>query len=358
MINRITQCIVWMFVFSLLTVAASAQGFNPGFEEKNPYPLRAFFNKFSINVSSGYGRTFYRHTLENYSYLRNEAGSFIIPANAIAPNDTLAGFGDWFASATPATVITGNGPDSEVNGYKYIAAGDTSSIDMKGGGYNIPVQLTIYYNLFRVRLGGGVGLNFHGANVPQPENFLSRFPEPGRINTRMSYYYFLLGYSVYEYYDNAFGLDIRYGKLNMGKSFDQNTIEASPFINIGITIEKVISEYFRVYLRPAYEIKSYKVNLPGLAPIDHHDNALLLTLGVSLNYPEMPRSPIKNDNIQMRHYVTDPKGNRREFRGQPFWRKQDPKIGELYPELIKTKRKRQVQRSNFFKNIFRSNKKN
>jgi hypothetical protein len=162
----------------------------------------------------------------------------------------------------------------------------------------------------------------------------------------------LLGYSFYEYYDNAFAVDVRVGVIKMGSGFDQTVTTSSPFINVGVSLEKVFSEYFRVYLRPAYEFKNFNTVLPDgpTTVIDHGNSSVFLTLGVSINYPDLPRSPIKADKTQMKHYVTDPKtGVRREVRGQPFWRKQDPKIGELYPELVKSKRKRQSNRKQLFK---------
>ncbi len=347
-ISSICTQVVFVFSLVLLTSYVShAQGFDPGGKRKPDYPFRAFLNKFSVNLETGYGRTFYRHTLENYAYLRNQQGSYIIPNNTFAENTTLAGYSNWFTGVSPASIIVGESQDSEQNGYK-ITTSDSASIRMKSGGYTIPLQLSVYFNLFRFRLGGGAGLNFYGGKQPQPDNFLSAYPEPEKFSSLMTDYYFLLGYSLYEYYDNAFGVDIRVGKWNMGKEFDQSLITKSNYINVGVTLEKVISKYFRLYLRPAYEIKNFTVALPQ-APMRHQANAFVLTFGVSINYPDLPRSPIKGDRTQMRHYVSDPSGNRKEFRGQPFWRKQDPKIGELYPELIKSKRKRQTQRKNLFK---------
>lgn len=337
-----------MLVFLAASHHGWTQGFNPGFEKKHDYPVRAFLNKFSVNLSTGYGRTFYQHTLEEYSYLRNNEGSFIIAGNFLTPNTSVAGYRNWFSDVKPASIDIGDSPDSESAGYKFLPASDTSSVLMKGGGYTIPVHLSVYFNLFRLRLGGGAGLDFHSADIPEPENFMSRYPAAGSINSLMFRYYFLLGYSIYEIYDNAFGLDIRLGRTDMGRGFNREVVTPGHFVNIGITLEKVFSEYFRIYARPAYEIKNFSVNIPSGAAMTHQANAFFLTLGVSINYPDLPRSPIKNDKIQMRHYISDPKGNRREFRGQPFWRKQDPKMGELYPELMKTKRKRQTKRKNFF----------
>ncbi len=314
-------------------------GYDPGVKQRPSYPFRAFLNKFSINLSTGYGRTFYRHDLTGYNYVRNAQGSYITPG---AVGGNLVGYRNWFNAATPATVALGD--DEEA--YKLVPAGD-GEIAMASGGYSIPVNLAVYFNLFRLRLGGGAMVDFHRANVPEPDNFLTTFPEPEAVRARMLRYYFLLGYSVWEYYDNAIGVDVRVGKINMGKNFAE--AEPGPVINVGVTLEKVFSEYFRVYLRPAYEYKRYALTLPDATTIDHRNSAFFLTLGVSINYPDMPRSPIRNDKTQMRHYVSDGQGNKKEFRGQPFWRKQDPKTGELYPELHKSRRKRSAQRRNFFK---------
>nr|WKN36247.1 hypothetical protein K4G66_28185 [Tunicatimonas sp. TK19036] len=340
------RCIgVLLLLCSPFLIYAQDQGFDPmGYNDRPSYPLRAILNKFSVNISSGYGRTFYRHELTDYNYLRTSEGSYIFPNTERGA--TVNGYSNWFNKAVPAQFIIPDNPDSLT-----LVTSDSSSIMMKGGGYHIPVNLLIYFNLYRFRIGGGANLDFHRANPPQPEDFHSPFPEPASFRTTQIRYFGLLGYSVYEYYDNAFGIDLRAGVIKMGSGFDKTQIEATPFFNIGVTLEKVYSEYFRVYLRPAYEFKSYSLALPDgpTTSMDHRNSSFFITLGVSLNYPDLPRSPIKADKTQMKHYVTNPKtGIRQEVRGQPFWRKQDPKIGELYPELVKSKRKRSASRKKLF----------
>ena len=331
-------------MLTLAGFSSHGQGFDPGGKRPPSYPFRAFLNKFSINLSSGYGRTFYRHDLAGYNYVRNADGSFITPAVSGAE---VAGYSNWFNEVTPGLFAL----EGDEDAYKIVPAlpPDSSSLALQSGGYSIPINLAVYYNLYRVRLGGGVMVDFHRARQPEPDNFLTTFPDPPQISSTMLRYYFLLGYSVYEYYDNAIGVDVRVGNINMGKGFNKSIIDTSPTINVGVSLEKVFSEYFRVYIRPAYEFKSYTINLPDATTIDHRNSAFFITLGVSINYPEMPRSPIKNDKTQMRHYVSDGQGNKKEFRGQPFWKKQDPKIGELYPELIKAKRRRGGRVRNVFK---------
>lgn len=325
----------------LLTTSFSAfsQGFNPGMDDRHPYPIRAFLNKFSVNLSSGYGRTFYRHDFTDYAYVRNAQGSFLINAEDAVEGSTVSGLSNWFSDVSTQDNIT-------LSDEYAMVPYDSIEGSLKSGGYSVPVNLLIYFNLYRLRLGGGGSLAFHQANYPEPDDFLSADPAPEAFNTTLSRWFVLLGYSVYEYYDNAFGIDIRAGQYRLGNGFNANLLETTPFINIGITLEKVFSEYFRVYLRPSYEIKSYTVNLPESFSQDNllvNNHALTLTLGMSINYPDLPRSPIPNDKTQMKHYVSDSQGNRMLVRGQPLWKKQDPKIGELYPELIKSKRKRRAR---------------
>ena len=118
------------------------------------------------------------------------------------------------------------------------------------------------------------------------------------------------------------GVDVRVGKINMGRT--SPVADASPLINVGVTLEKVFSEYFRVYLRPAYEYKRYALDLPTTT-IDHRNSAFFLTLGVSINYPDLPRSPIKNDKTQMRHYVSDRQGNKKNFADSPSGASKTPR---------------------------------
>ena len=341
----IRTVILGVIFFCSSFITQAQPGFESmGYDDRPSYPLRAFLNKFSVNVSSGYGRTFYRHTLTNNNYVRTADGSFIYPNGE---QGTSPAYSNWFNRAVPTALTLPSNPDSLT-----LVTSDSSAINMRGGGYNIPINLSIYYNLFRVRIGGGISADFHTVNPPQPEDFRSFFSEPASFRTTQIRYYGLLGYSVYEYYDYALGVDVRAGMIRMGSGFDRGQTETSPFFNVGVTLEKVFSEYFRVYLRPSYEFKNYNLLLPEgpTTAIDHRNSSGFLTLGVSINYPDLPRSPIKADKTQMKHYVTDPKtGEKREVRGQPFWRKQDPKIGELYPELTKNKRKRQAKRRQFFK---------
>ena len=72
-----------------------------------------------------------------------------------------------------------------------------------------------------------------------------------------------------------------------------------------------------------------------LDQVSHNYNAFYLQFGISMNIPELRRSPIKADHVQLKHVITDPKyGRLEEVRGQPLWKKQNPKVGQNHRRFI------------------------
>jgi len=109
------------------------------------------------------------------------------------------------------------------------------------------------------------------------------------------------------------------------------------FFNLGVTVERDLSEYFRVFARPSFEVKNYGISLPetGLS-LKHNLNAFYLNFGVTYRIPELPRCFHRNCQAQINHAH----GNR-EYRSRmhPLWKKQNPGYGENSPTLIKYKGK-------------------
>ncbi len=352
-----------ILILGLLVIASSLPAFSQidlQRKRREDYPIRFILNKFSINLSTGYGKTFYRSEITDYAYIRTEDGSFIFDNNTeIINGQPIDAYSDWFSDvATDQIFLTDNSFEvpyqpigNPVNNpllhdnYDLIRP-DSVPVLLKNTGNSIPITLALYLNLKRVRIGGGLTADFHRAWYPEPDEFFSKFPDPnGKTKTLMMRYFGLIGVSIYEYLDYALAADLRFGKINMGKGFNKDVVSNSSFINIGARIENVFSEYFRIFVRPSVEFKSYSVNLAGgdanVKNIDYKNPTFFVEFGISLNYPDLPRSPLKNDKIQMKHFLSDPKsGTRKEFRGQPIWKKQDPKAGELYPELLKKKDKK------------------
>jgi hypothetical protein len=335
--NLYMRSISAVYLLTLLPLFTVAQGFSPAGERGPEYPVRAFLNKFSINLSSGYGHTFYEHTLDNYSYVATPGNGFITGMTNLSEGDTLSGVDQWHFNPVQNQFT--------VDSFRMVSP-DSSSLLMNGGGNTIPLHLSVYYNLYRFRIGGGAGLAWHQTRTLSPYDFGE---PPIQTTSAFRYrYYLLLGYSAYEYLNYAFAADVRVGRNVPGNNFNKAITQQTFFVNVGISVEKVVSEYFRLFVRPSWEFRNYSLGATGFSPaLNVNDAMLTVQFGVSINYPDLPRSPIKSDKTQLKHYVSDPKtGMKRKVRGQPFWKKQNPKVGELYPELKKTKFNKRERRKN------------
>lgn len=195
--------------------------------------------------------------------------------------------------------------------------------DFNGGG--VPIMGTLNFHVNRFRIGGGAGLEFH--SIKDEEVAMSQ----GLINkksTTFTKFYGNLGAEVYQYWDYMLVPEVQVGKIKLGKGFNGDSISNGLFINIGVSVEKVMSEYFRFIAKPSYEFRNFtktdaadtKYKMPGLS----------LMVGFSIRYPDIPRCPISACSTQIMHLHF---GN--EYRGKPLPIKQNRKYGELNKRLLK-----------------------
>jgi hypothetical protein len=114
-------------------------------------------------------------------------------------------------------------------------------------------------------------------------------------------------------------------------------MKKSIYLNLGVRAEREFSEYFRIFIRPSYEVKSYKLTIPETTQtLQHRLNGLYVNVGFTYRLPELRRCFLKTCHAQINHAH----GNR-EYRSRrhPIYKKQNPHYGENYPELIKYKGK-------------------
>ncbi len=234
----------------------------------NPnYGIRRFLNKFTFTPTLGYSKTFYREK---------------------------------------------------------VSSTETAS-DFNGSGFPIGGTLNFHFNRFRI--GGGAEIEFH--SIKEDDIGIAQ----GIINkksTMFTKYYGNLGAEVYQYQDYMLVPEVQVGRLKLGKGFNTDSVSNGLFINLGVSIEKVLSEYFRVILKPSYELRSLVKS--GTEPADYKMNGVTLKLGVSIRYPDLPRCPLKACHTQIKHIHY---GN--EYRGQPLPIEQYRGYGELNPTLKKYK---------------------
>lgn len=342
--------------FVLLTSAAWAQEYEYSEEDIYRSPLRKILNKFSATVTTGYNVTNYKHSLSGFYYIQTSTGQFLFEDNGTPPEEVFDGVSNWLNNPFITSGITNvdifDVPyppiDNPVNNpllgaQALVLRGDSLGLEYSGKGKSIPLTLSIRYNYKKFRIGVGYMIERHSIG-----NFESNFPElgireyvPDFKSTFFSRYFLTLGYKFYDFWDYSFAGEIQIGKFNGGKNFNSPLISRGVNLNIGISIEKNLSEYFRVIFKPSYDLNNYRIAIPGTArEIKHKQPSLFYQFGISITFPEIPRSPIKSDHVQLKHVITDPKtGRYTEVRGQPIWKRQNPKVGENHRKLWRYKNK-------------------
>jgi hypothetical protein len=153
----------------------------------------------------------------------------------------------------------------------------------------------------------------------------------------LKHYFGMIGVMVYRYDQYALVVDANIGGYSLGKSFAKGNMKKSIYVNLGVTAEREFSEYFRVFIRPSYEIKSYKLNIPETSlVVQHRMDGFFVNAGITYRVPELRRCFLKSCHGQINHAH----GNR-EYRSRrhPIHKKQNPHYGENYPVLIKYKGK-------------------
>ena len=196
-------------------------------------------------------------------------------------------------------------------------------------GWGIPLSGTLNFHFDRYRIGAGAGLEFHSFKDEEIGT------ANGIINdksTTFTKYYGNFGAEVYRYWDYILVPEIQVGKMKLGKGFNTDSVSTGMFVNLGLSVEKELSEYFRIIVKPSYELR--KLDKTGMEPTEYGMNAFTVKLGVSIRYPDLPRCPLKACHTQMKHVHY---GN--EYRGQPLPIEQYRGYGELNPTLKKYKGK-------------------
>lgn len=294
--------------------------------ERQGNGLRQLLSKLHFGLSTGYGRTTFFHKLENFGIIQQPDS---LPRLFSADGGTR--YSNWVNRST--TNPSGVAPGS------FSVSGDTAKIGFRSKAFSIPLKATVHVEFSRYRIGAGYSYEFVHLGNFRPlsyENEINAFASPVN-NFFMRKYFAMLGGMVYRYYEYALVVDANIGGYKLGKKFDNSVIKKGIYFNLGVTAERELSEYMRLFVRPSYEFKNYKLTPPeGGNEIRHRLNAWYVNVGLTYRFPELRRCFHKDCHAQINHAH----GNR-EYRSRrhPFWKKQNPHYGENYPTLIKYKGK-------------------
>ena len=287
--------------------------------------LRSFLSRFHFSLGVGYGSTAFRHGLEGFDIVQEpDSLPKLVTTNTVTPV-----YSNWVNKVEPSSWSVSPGA--------FQASSDTTELGFRARGFNIPLKATLHMEFDRYRVGGGYSIEYMRTGSFQPLYYgsdISGFT-PAEPSTIMKKYFASIGGSVYRYKDYLLVLSADFGGYSLGKKYDKASLSKGIFINLGATVEREISEHFRLFVRPSYDLKNYKINFPESGnSITHHFNSFYLNFGGTYRIPGLPRCFHKKCRAQVDHAH----GNKvYRSRVHPFYKKQNPHHGENYRELIKYK---------------------
>jgi hypothetical protein len=298
------------------------------YAKRIPWGIRPIFKNIWFSASLGAGNTFMKHKLDGYGIMQSSGRA---PRIFPAGNTPSPLYQNWVN-----TVQAGQVP---VTPDWYLVSADTARLGFKGNATNIPVHVSVHYQFKNIRIGAGYGLEAMSLRDFRPITFADKIGSfrPSDPNGLMKKYYVFAGYSFYRWQEILFTGQLQFGAFKPGNNFATGFIQTGGNINVSVVMERNLSEYFLMFIKPSFDFKSYTLDiLGGGKSIKHTMNTLYLQVGVSYSIPELPRCFHPECKVQMNHAH----GNR-EYRSRvhPFYKKQNPNYGENYPKLIKYKGK-------------------
>lgn len=240
-------------------------------------------------------------------------------------------FGNWFNITSRDTAI--------LSPTTFRVNSDTAKIGFKGRGLSIPIKATIHYEWQRYRIGGGISYEYLNIGNFKPISYKDQIGtySPNAKGGFMRKYFVMVGAALYRYQDYLLVADAQIGSYKPSKAFNLGQIQKGIYYNLGVTIERDMSEYFKIFVRPSYDLKNFTIAIPETGQgIKHRFNAFYINFGATYRIPELRRCVIDGCRAQINHAH----GNKAyRSRVHAIYKKQNPYYGENYPSLIKYKGK-------------------
>lgn len=294
----------YVLVLSILLIIPTTNHAKPSSK------LRKFLNQLHFNFSMGYGRTSYQNQILKYSVLIREGNHYLYNPLEGAQTGYLV---RWFGKPYIRTHLYES--ESFLAGLKKPTDGQAQVVTFYGVGHTFPITLSGHMDIkkkWRIEMGGSIYLHMVNQLVPEAKyRDLGSYYDPEGIHYTTKLF-LIMGYKLLE--NSAYSLllntqlsyDFVYGNLFKDASATSSNLW-SPAVGIGLTLEKHISEYLSVFGKIMYE----KVNL-----VDKMDKALtstvlstresvLLQIGVTINCTEIPKCPIPDCEIEVKHKHAD-----------------------------------------------------
>ncbi|MFT6826826.1 MAG: hypothetical protein ACI9Z3_000555 [Roseivirga sp.] len=305
-------------------------------------PVRKMLNKFNLQLEKGYGYFSYQNELTDVSVVRNPRGDllYIVPLGQEAQSDgPFNAYSNWFNDLTPANI-------SRIDDNSQIVRTDTSSFIYENNGRINPLTLRLTYSFNRVdkqrlkttgdrvvsddeflRIGAGIStgaLKFRNAVHTQEVDLrVGNFVLPQtKIST--SKMFGSVSYNAYKFVDFTVWVDLAGGVWKTKSSdINQELVTYDPFFNVGVMFESTISKYFKLYVRPSFEMRKYSL-ADEFITSSHSFSIFSIDLGALIKYPTYPRNKHGANRVQMEHVF-----NGRIYRGRSIFQPQNPRTGKF-----------------------------
>ncbi|WP_186757886.1 hypothetical protein [Echinicola salinicaeni] len=127
-------------------------------------------------------------------------------------------------------------------------------------------------------------------------------------------------------YPWRFTLEGEFGNITVQESYDAALTATEPYYGIGLRIERELSEYTKVFIKPNVEFRKFNYQLPTMEESQIIDqNLYTVNIGLSLRLPGTKRCKIGGCGVKMKHLHDGI-----EYRGSSIWNMQNRKIGQWY----------------------------
>ncbi|WP_189631316.1 hypothetical protein [Roseivirga thermotolerans] len=304
-------------------------------------PVRKMLNRFNFQIEKSYGYFAYQNPLEGVSVIRNPRNDllYLVPlGEETGTNLPATGYTNWF-NRLETTTIDYIDDDSQ------IVRTDTASFAYSNSGRYNPLTLRVSLSLKKldrghfertgekryldddlIRVGGGIGFGAmkfrHPSSEQDVDPILRRYslPETKLSTTKL---FGSVSYNFYSLGDFSMLADVYGGVWKIKASqVNKEQVTYDPFFNVGLMFQTTFSKYFKGYIRPSFEMRSYTLADDAIS-MPHKFTMFSIDLGLLLKYPTYPRNRYVANQVQMEHVF-----NGKMYRGRPFYKKQNPRYGQ------------------------------
>lgn len=303
-------------------------------------PIRKTLNRFNFSIEKSYGYFSYQNPLEDVSVIRNPSNNllYIVPLGEEGSVQPNVAYSNWFNRFTEVDI-------SRIDDDSQIVRTDTTDFVYRNSGRLNPLTLRLSFSLKKLdrghfertgekrrldedllRVGVGIGwgaIKFrHPSSEQDVDPILRRYTLPTtKISTTKMFA--SLTYNFYTLGDFSMLADVYGGVWKIKESLvNTNNINYDPFFNVGIMLQTKFSKYFKGYIRPSIEMRSYNIANEHVS-IQHQFTTFSIDLGLLLKYPTYPRNKYPAHMVQMEHVF-----NGKMYRGRPFYKRQNPRYGQ------------------------------